>query len=340
MEVVAGMDPAMPLRAVAAHAARVEALGFDVLHVAETTHDSLAVALLALEHTERLRVRTSVTLAFPRSPTLTAYAAWDLARFSGGRFELGLGTQVRGNIEGRYGMPWSEPVERLREYVGAIGTLYAAFREGGPLRFDGRHYRLDRLQPYFNPGPTGLPDPPLWLGGVNARMCRLAGERADGFVTHPTNSGRRYLDEVCLPNLRAGETVAGRPAGSVRLVVGTPWILGRDRRELDAAREHQRRLLAFLYSTPAYRRTLELHGWSDLGARLLQLTRQERWEDLPSLVTDEVLAALVPESTWDDLPSVAADLFGGIADGLIMPPPSDRAHDARFAEVVAALRGL
>src|SRR5271165_3337381 len=135
------MNPRLALRDVAAHARRVEAMGFDGLHIAETIHDSLAVALLAAEHTERIIVRTSVTLAFPRSPTLTAYAAWDLAAFSGGRFQLGLGTQIRQNIEERYGMPWSEPVAQMRDYLGALGALYRAFRSGGPVAHHGPYYR-------------------------------------------------------------------------------------------------------------------------------------------------------------------------------------------------------
>src|SRR5919205_2631725 len=108
MKVYAAMDPQLPLADVPAYGRRVEHLGFDGLHVAETIHDSLALALLALEHTTRITVRTAVTLAFVRSPTLVAYTAWDLSVLSGGRFELGLGTQIKQNIEGRYGMPWGE----------------------------------------------------------------------------------------------------------------------------------------------------------------------------------------------------------------------------------------
>src|SRR5688572_8970434 len=110
MQVAANLDPRMPLTGVAAHARRVEAMGYDVLHVAETVHDALAVSLLVLEHTERLVVRTSVALAFPRSPMLTAYAAWDLAGLSGGRFQLGLGTQIKRTMEDRYSVPWADPV--------------------------------------------------------------------------------------------------------------------------------------------------------------------------------------------------------------------------------------
>ena len=333
------MDPRLPLVDVPAYARRVEAMGYDGLQVPETVHDSLAVALLAVEHTDRITVRTSVTLAFVRSPTLLAYAAWDLARFSRGRFQLGLGTQIRQNVEDRYGMPWSEPVERMREHVGALGALYESFRTGGPVRFEGEHLRLTRMQPYFNPGPDDeTVPPPTWLGGVNAGICRLAGERADGFVTHPTNSSPRYLEAVCLPNLRAGAERSGRSLDSLELVAGTPVVTGRDRAALDAERERQRRLFAFLYSTPAYRPTLELYGWEELAPRLRAMVRDDEWGELHRVVPDDVLDTLVPAGTYDELAGVLLDRFGALAGGVVVPPPADPADDGAVAEVVRALR--
>lgn len=341
---MAGMSDRLALGETAAYARRVEALGYDVLHVPETVHDSLAVALIALEHTERLRVRTSVTLAFPRSPMLVAYTAWDLTALAGmgapGRFELGLGPQIRQNIEGRYGIEWREPVGRLREYVESTREIWRCFDTGARLRYEGEHYRMDRLQPFFNPGPNGQPPPPIWLGGVNERMCRLAGSHADGFVTHPTNSSPRYLREVALPALGAGEASAGRAPGSVRIVSGSPFVTGPDAASVAASRAHHRVLFGFLLSTPAYRRSLELFGWADLGERLRRLTREGAWDRLADAVTDEVLDALVPQGTWDELADLVAGWFTGLVDGVILPVPPDPADDARFAEVVAAVRHI
>ncbi len=341
MKVYAGMDPQLPLTGVARHARRVEALGYDGLHVPETVHDAFAVALLAAEHTERLLIRTSVTLAFVRSPTLTAYAAWDLARLSGGRFQLGLGTQIRQNIEDRYGMPWTEPVGRMREYVMAVRELFTAFRSGGKPHFAGEHYRITRLQPYFNPGPDPTTVPPaVYLGGVNEGICRLAGELADGFVTHPTNSNPRYLEGICRPALQTGAQAGHRSLGDLELVCGTQFITGADAAALDAERERQRRLFAFLYSTPAYRRTLELFGWEELAGRLQAMIRAERWEQLPALVTDEVLDALVPTARLAELPSLIAERFGGLADAVVLSPPPDTTHDHGWRAAIAALQSL
>jgi len=335
------MDPRMPLRDIPAHARRVEAIGFDGLHIAETIHDSLAVALLAAEHTERIILRTSVTLAFPRSPTLTAYAAWDLAAYSHGRFQLGLGTQIRQNIEDRYGVAWSEPVPRLREYVEALQALYASFRSGGRIAYSGTHYRLTRLQPYFNPGPDDtVTAPPTWLGGVNAGICQLAGELAAGFVTHPTNSNPRYLETICLPNLRLGAQRSGRDLTDFELVVGTQFVTGRTRAELDAERERQRRLMAFLCSTPAYRPTLALYGWEELAGQLRVAIRAEQWDELHHLLNDEVLDTLVPAATYAELPDLVRQRYGSLGQGVLVPVPADPAADAAVAEAVAALRDL
>ncbi|MCF2531206.1 TIGR03617 family F420-dependent LLM class oxidoreductase [Yinghuangia soli] len=339
MKVYTGMDPRLPLREVAAHARRAEAAGYDGLQVAETVHDAFGVALLALEHTERITVRTSVALAFVRAPLLTAYASWDLAKFSGGRFQLGLGTQIRQNIEDRYGMPWSEPAARMREYVTAVRTAFATFRTGERPAYEGEHYRMTRMQPYFNPGPDAeTPEPRIYLGGVNRAMCALAGELADGFVTHPTNSNPRYLDEICRPGLTAGADAAGRTLADLELVAGTQIVAGATAAEVAAERERQRRLFAFLYSTPAYRRTLELCGMAGLQEKLAALIRADDWAALPALVTDEVLDALVPIGTYAELPDLIRTRWSTRADAVTVPLPADPAHDALVAEVVAALQ--
>jgi probable F420-dependent oxidoreductase len=344
VKVYAGMDPRLSPDRIIEHARRIEALGYDGLHVAETVHDALAMALLVAEHTSRLTVRTSVALAFTRSPTLTAYAAWDLAKFSAGRFELGLGTQIRQNIEDRYAMPFSDdPLGQLRDYVGAVRALFAAFGSGVAPSFESAHYRVTRLQPYFNPGPDAdTMAPSIFLGGVQRRACALAGEIADGFVTHPTNSNPRYLSTVCGPGLAEGAATAGRDLAQdgFELVVGTQVITGTTPEALATERERQRRLLAFLYSTPAYRPTLELYGWAELGPQLRQRIHRDEWDDLGSLLSDEVIDTLVPTGTFDQLPGLLAERFAGVAQGLVVTPPADPGADGAFAEVLAAVRAI
>jgi probable F420-dependent oxidoreductase len=342
VRVYAGMDPRLGLRQAIEHAQRVERLGYDGLHVAETVHDGLAVALLCAEHTGRITVRTSVALAFTRSPTLVAYAAWDLAKLSDGRFQLGLGTQIRQNIEDRYAVPFGEdPVGRLGDYVGAVRAAFASFASGAPPTYQSPHYSFTRLQPYFNPGPDDqVATPPVYLGGVQPRACALAGAVADGFVSHPTNSNPRYLLEVCLPALRQGAASAGRDLerAGFETVIGTSVITAASAGALAAERERQRRLLAFLYSTPAYAPTLELYGWDELGPRLRDLIRRDRWDDLAGTLSDEVLETLVPCGTFAELPTLLLERFAGLGQGIVVSPPSNTSDDDAFTEVISALR--
>jgi len=342
VKVYAGMDPRQGLGECIAHAKRVERLGYDGLHVAETVHDALAVALLVAEHTERITVRTSVALAFTRSPTLLAYAAWDISKLSDGRFELGLGTQIRQNIEDRYGVPFGEdPIGRLGDYVGAVRSAFASFVSGEAPSYESPHYRVTRMQPYFNPGPD--PDttvPPIYLGGVQRRACELAGAVGDGFVSHPTNSNPRYLRETCLPALADGARAAGRDlqGDGFETVIGTSVITGSSVDAVLAERERQRRLLAFLYSTPAYAPTLELYGWFDLGPRLRDLIRHDRWDDLAGVLSDEVLDTLVPCGTFDELPGLLHERFAGLGQGIVVSPPADALDDEAFRAVIAAVQ--
>ncbi len=338
MHVAAGMDPTLPLAAVAEHARRVEAMGFDALHVAEMVNDSFVASALALEHTDRIVVRTSLAVAFVRSPMQVALTAWSLGRLAPGRFHLGLGTQIRPNVEERFGVAWSDPIERMADYVAAVRASFAAFAGESPLHHEGPHYRLTRLQPEFNPGPLDGPAPPVWLGGVGDRSCRLAGAVADGFVTHPTNSDRRYLTEACLPALTAGREAAGRAPSAVPLVVGGMVATGPDDAAVDRAREERRRRLGFLFSTPAYRRTLELHGWEELGGRLRALARADRWADMADAIDDDLLDTVVVAARHDGLAAALVERYGDLADGVLLQVPADTRDDDAFAAEVAALR--
>lgn len=338
MRIVAGMSDRVALADTATYARRIEALGYDCLHVPETIHDSMAVALLALEHTSSLRVQTSLTLAFPRSPMLLALQAWDLSLMSGGRFDLGLGTQIKQNIEGRFGVPWTAPAQRMNDYVSAVRACWHSFSTGEPLDVHTENYTLNRLQPFFNPGPLPHAAPHIWLGGVNTRACELAGEIGDGFVTHPTNSHPRFIRECITPAIRAGESRRAR--SPIPIIGAIPIITGRTHDDVKSSRAHQRAVLAFLYSTPAYRRTLELFGWESLGAELQSLTRRGDWSNLESLLTDDVVNTLVPQGTWSELPDVLASWFGDIVDGLLIQPPTDPGDDAEFAGVLRRLAAI
>ncbi|MBW2289219.1 MAG: TIGR03617 family F420-dependent LLM class oxidoreductase [Deltaproteobacteria bacterium] len=337
MQIHAGMDQRMPLAQVGAYARRVEAIGFDGLNVPDAVHDGLLTATIALRETTRLQVATSVLVAFPRSPMNVAHAAWDLQAFSGGRFELGLGTQVRGNIVGRYSTPWEPPVPRMREYVHALRSIWNCWQEGGPLDFRGSSYRFTKMQPFFNPGPIEHPEIPILLGAVGPKMTRLVGEVADGMMSHPTNSAPRYLREVAIPEIEAGADAAGRERTRATLMAAGFVATGATVEQVARERESIRELLGFLYSTPAYWRSLELYGWGDIGRELHQLTRESRWADMAGRVHDEMLDTLVPQAPYDEIDSVLHRWYHGITDRITFPVPDDPDDDDRAAAVLARL---
>src|SRR5512139_1207340 len=202
--------PPVPLKATAAIAQAAEALGFDALWTNETIHDPFLPGALIAEHTRRLHFGTAVAIAFARSPATLAYTAWDLAQASGGRFILGLGTQVKAHVERRFGMPWPDSVVgKLREQIGAIRALWNTWQTGAKLDFRGEYYKLSLMSPFFNPGTIRHPDIPIYIAGVNTGLARLAGEVADGFVVHPFHSPD-YLRHVLIPAIEQGASKAGR----------------------------------------------------------------------------------------------------------------------------------
>lgn len=329
-------DPTMPLRRMADYARRVERIGFDGLLVPEAVHDGLLMSMLALEHTRTIEVATSVLLAFPRSPTTTAYAAWDLQSMSGGRFALGLGSQVRANVERRFGAEFDPPLTRMRDYIGALRAIWHCWQTGEKLAYESDTYRLDLMQPFFNPGPIERPGISIYLGGVGPAMLKLAGELADGLMTHPTNTSPRYLREVVGPQLEQGATRSGRSPCPV--LASTFVATGVDAATVAAERTRIRGYLGFLYSTPQYRPTLELHGWADVGTRLHRLSREGRWNEMSDVITEQIFDALVPSGTYDEIASMLHDWYGGLAAAITLRMPDDPGRDGALARLLEEIR--
>ncbi len=327
---------------IGAHARRAESMGFDGLQVPDAIHDGLLLAAMALASTTRLKVFTGVLLAFPRSPMTTAIAAWDLQKMSGGRFMLGLGTQVKANIIKRYSARWDSPVPQLREYMQALRAIFQCFQNGDPLNFVGEHYQLTKLQPFFNPGPIDHPELPLIGGAVGPAMTRMVGRIADGMVTHPTNTPPRYIREVCLPRLQAGFEQSDDPeakANSFRLILAPLTATGKDEASVDKEWEKLRQMLGFLYSTPAYWPSLELFGWADKGQQLLDMTRNNDWQRMPEIVSDDMLNEFVPRGSYASIASELAARYSGLSKHITFPMPDDPADDAAAATAIAALKG-
>jgi probable F420-dependent oxidoreductase len=337
MKVVASMGPDFRLGDVAAYARRVESLGYDALSVPEAKHEGTLAAFAALGATSRLRVNTGVLVAFARSPMLAAQAAWDLQDFSDGRFVLGLGAQIKGNVIGRFGMPWSAPAPRMRDYVGAVRACFETFQNGTPLDFESESYTINRMQPFFNPGPIECGPPPILMGAVGPIMTRTVGTIGDMLQTHPTNSEARFLREVTRPRLEEGRkrSMLEEP---VKLLAGPLVATGRDQVAVDAALKAARETLVFTLSTPAYWPVLEYHGWLDVGHRLRDLTRAGAWDEMDAAVSDEIIDALVVSGSYGVIAERILAQYADLAEGVLFPVAPDSEDDNTARKVIEEIQ--
>lgn len=294
-------------------AAAAEALGFAALWAPETAHNPFLPLALAAEHTRRLTLGTAVAIAFPRSPMVTAQVAWDLAAYSRGRFVLGLGTQVRAHIERRFSAQFDQPVARMRDYILALRAIWASWQNGTRLNYRGEFFQHTLMSPFFNPGKIEHPAIPIYVAGVNSGLAQLAGELCEGFHAHPLNSAK-YLREVLHPQIGLGAAKSGRdPAACV--VVGSAFVItGADPAERERLRAAARQQIAFYASTPTYRPVLECHGWGETGEQLSQLAAQQRWAEMPALISDEMLATFAVEAAPEDLGPALVARYDGLLD--------------------------
>ena len=310
-----------------------EEMGFEGLWANDTMHNPFVTLAMAAMLTTRLELGTGVAVAFARSPMVAAQSAWDLARLSGGRFILGLGTQVRAHIERRFGMPWAPPVPRLREYIQVLRAAWRSWQEGTPLRVEGTHYRITLMGPFFNPGPNPKPRIPVYIAGVNRLLCRLAGEVGDGFVVHPLHSVE-YLRKIVLPNIAVGLARAGRSRGDVALYAPVFIAPGESPQEVTAAVARARARMAFYASTPSYRPLLEVLGYGDVADRLHQMVRERRADAMAAQLPDAVVEAVVVRGSYEEIGRALRRRYEGLVDRVASYwpfTPEDRAGWERLA---------
>lgn len=285
------------------------ATGYSGFFTAETQHDPfLPLALAAAEDTN-LDLGTSIAVAFPRSPMVTAMTAWDLAQMSGGRFILGLGTQVKAHITRRFSTEWSNPGPRLRDYVGAVRAIWDTWQNATPLRYDGEFYKFTLMTPFFNPGPIPTPDIPVYIAGVGPWLSKMAGETCDGFFVHPFHTAQ-YLDATVLPNIAAGAESAGRSIDDVELATSVFIVTGSDQSEIEQAMEPVRQQISFYASTPSYAPVLEANGW-DFGEQLNAMSKRGQWAEMTAVVPDEAVFDAAVVAPLDGLAEAIRSRYEG-----------------------------
>lgn len=303
-------------------AKKAEEFGFGCVWINETKHDPFIQLALASASTRTVSLGTSIALAFTRSPVTLAYTTWGLQSLSRGRFILGLGTQVKGHIERRFGLKWDAPAPKMREVVGVLRSVWRTWQTGERLDFEGRFFKVDLMTPFFNPGRIDHPDVPVYIAGVNEGMCRLAGEVGDGLHVHPLHTAK-YLNEVVVPAVEVGLRRASRSRKAFTFAASIFAAPGDSREEIDAVKEVYRSQVAFYASTRTYRRLMELHGWGDVCDTLHQLSMKGEWERMPQEITDDILAEFVVEGTWDDIGEAVEAKYGSALDRVRLYLPFD-----------------
>jgi len=333
MKVDAGVG--FNLANVAATVRNIEAQGYDGIHTAETSHDPFFPLLLAAEHSERLELATSIAVAFARSPMILANIGHDLNAYSKGRLTIGLGSQIKPHITKRFSMPWGAPAGQMRELVLAMRAIWVNWYEQEPLQFVGKYYRHTLMTPMFTPQDSEYGAPKVTLAAVGPKMTEVAGEVADGIIIHPLTT-MPYINSVTMPAIESGLAKAGRSRDDFEISYSCFVMTGRDEVELAASKQTARERIAFYGSTPAYKGVLDSIGVGELQEELNAMSKQGRWKEMGTLVTDDMLNEFGVMGEPSEIAPQMLERYGSFVDRTSASfPVSD---DAQRSQIIQTLR--
>ncbi|MCB0966377.1 MAG: LLM class F420-dependent oxidoreductase [Ilumatobacter sp.] len=325
----------------AAKGAQLEAEGYSGAWTAETAHDPFLPLALAAQATSEIELGTSIAVAFARNPMLLANIGWDMQALSGGRFVLGLGSQIKPHITKRFSMEWSKPAARMREMILAIRAIWDTWENGSPLEFRGEFYRHTLMTPFFTPSAKELGDfgvPRIFLAGVGPLMTEVAGEVCDGFFCHGFTT-ERFLREVTIPALEAGRAKAGKTMDGFELVGPSFVVTGTTDEQMAQAATAVRKQIAFYGSTPAYRGVLELHGWGGLQDELNALSKQGKWDEMGNLIDDEILNTFAVVGAPEEVAPELGRRYGDVISRISFYAPYESEAD-RWRAVIDGIKSL
>ena len=318
MKIDAGINGT--LDSIPKRARELEQQGYDGLVTAELGNDPFFPMLLAAEHTERIQLITSIAVAFSRNPMTVAVQANDLQALSGGRFVLGLGSQIKPHIEKRFSMPWSKPAARMREFVLAMRAIWDCWYEGTKLDFRGEFYSHTLMTPMFTPTDNQHGAPRVVIAAVGPKMTEVAGEVADGMLIHAFTT-ERYLREVTHPAVQKGLDATGRARSDFEFCYPAFVVSGKSEEEWEETRTAVTRQIAFYGSTPAYRGVLEMHGWGDLQTELNILSKRGEWEEMGRRIDDDILGHFAVVAEPHQVSGAIKARFDGLVDRVLLTFP-------------------
>lgn len=306
----------------------LESLGFTDLSAQENRQDAFLPLAIAATNSNALNLRTSVSIAFARSPMSSAMMSWDIQAASKGRFTLGLGSQVKGHNVRRFSVPWSPPAPRMREYVQAVRAIWDSWENGTRLDYQGEHYQFSLMTPNFAPKPLETPVPKIQIAAVGPAMMKVAAEECDGVMLHGFCT-RKYLQERVMPRLEKGLELAGRSRDQFEISGGGFVATGPDDEAVQELFEWVRTRIGFYGSTPSYWPVFEVHGLQDLGLKLNEMSKKGQWDEMTKEISDDVVHLFAAVGRHDELVGALTERFGGMADivGLPEDTPSDLIQD-------------
>ena len=319
-------------------ARKAEELGYDFFSTSETKHNPFISAALVAEHTKRAQVRTSIALAFARSPMDTAYMAWDLQSLSGGRFQLGMGSQVRGHIVRRFNMPWGRPAARMREYIMALRSVWGSWQNREKVDFKGDFYNFNLMPPFFTPEPIEHPDIKIYIAAVNTNMLQVAGEVCDGVLLHSFGTFK-YIREVVMPNLQIGADKAGRSLSDIDINGGGYIITGPNEEHIQKSRQEVKNAISFYASTRSYAPVMNAHGWNDTAQKLYRMSVEGKWSEMGAQITDEMLDEFAIVGAYDEIIDKVKATYGPFASSLSFSIPVNSGEDEEvLKDMIARLQ--
>lgn len=322
------------LRAVPKYARKLEAIGYDCLWTSETQHDPFLPLAVAVPATSSIKLGTSIAVAFPRSPMVIAYTAWDIQKASAGRFILGLGSQVKAHNQRRFSVKFESPGPKLREVALALRAIWECWQKGTPLRFKGEFYTFDLMTPFFNPGPLSHPKIPIFIAGVNRYMCRMAGEVCDGLHVHPLHT-TKYLREFVHPAVEEGLRASGRSRHDFAYATASFVVVGDSENERARNAEAVKQQIAFYASTRTYEPVLAAHGWEGIAQELHEKSLAGDWKEMARLISDEMLDAIAVTGTYESIGSKLRERYAGLLDRITLYQPYETSVDeSRLAALV------
>src|SRR6266700_1209201 len=326
--------PQEDLGRVGGAAQAAEAEGYDGIIAMENKHDPFLALAVAGAATVRVELHTGVAIAFARTPMAVAQVGWDLAGSTGGRFVIGLGSQVRAHNERRFSVAWTPPAPRMREYVQVLRAIWRCWKTGERPTYEGQHYKFTLMTPNFTPPPIAAPPPPVMIAAVGPAMLKVAAEECDGVKLHGFCT-KKYLTDAIMPRIEAGLAVGGRKRENYEISGGGFLATGPDDASVAKRFEWVRQRVAFYGSTPAYYPVLAVHGLEDLGLKLNGLTRAGKWGEMAREVPDDVAHLFAAVGRHDQIVDAIEARFGGLADALTLrgdgvgEVPPDLVHDIR-----------